>query len=149
MIPSMVIKGFLRWQRGYNIFAEAKPEIPSRHCQLRWPIRTQDLFHLSHMQNLRIIILLCTLGAGLNNVYPRESWLCIVLKHLFFFAVGSFCAVCPNCSKVNNAICQINLYALNSAIGFPRTYSWKVTYPMDSGILSLNYWGQMFFILVY
>ena len=84
MIPSVVIKGFLRWQRGYNIFAEAKPEIPSRHCQLRWPIRTQDLFHLSHMQNLRIIILLCTLGAGLNNVYPRESWLCIVLKHLFF-----------------------------------------------------------------
>ena len=23
MIPSVVIKGFLRWQRGYNIFAEA------------------------------------------------------------------------------------------------------------------------------
>ena len=78
MIPSLVIKGFLKWQRGYNIFAEAKSEIPSRHCQLRWPIRTQDLFHLSHMQNLRIIILLCTLGAGPNNVYPRESWLCIV-----------------------------------------------------------------------
>ena len=56
MIPSVVIKGFLRWQRGYNIFAEAKPEIPSRHRQLTWPIRTQDLFHLAHMQNLRIII---------------------------------------------------------------------------------------------
>ena len=94
MIPSVVIKGFLRWQRGYNIFAEAKPEIPSRHRQLTWPIRTQDLFHLAHMQNLRIIIFLYPLGAGPNNVYPRESWRCIV--NIFFFTVGSFCAACPN-----------------------------------------------------
>ena len=137
MIPSLVLKGFLRWQRGYNIFAEAKPEIPSRHRQLTWPIRTQDLFHLAHMQNLRIIIFLYPLGAGPNNVYPRESWRCIV--NIFFFTVGSFCAACPNLLKVNNAIRHINLYALNSTIGFLRNYSWKVTYPVDSSILSLNY----------
>ena len=98
------------------------------------------------MQNLRIIIFYTHLVLVLTmSILGRVGrW----IVNNFFFTVGSFCAACPNCLKVNNAIRHINLYALNSAIGFPRNYSWKVTYPVDSGILSLNYWGQMFYIVV-
>ena len=45
----------------------------------------------------------------------------------------------PVVQKVDNAIHRINLYPLNSAIGFPNTY------PLDGdgiAINLLNNWGQ-------
>ena len=40
--------------------------------------------------------------------------------------------------KVDNAINRINLYPLDSAIGFPNIYHWIVIYPVDSVIHLLN-----------
>ena len=43
----------------------------------------------------------------------------------------------PVAQKVDNAINQINLYSLDSAIGFPNTY----LLDSDSAIQLLNNWG--------
>ena len=47
----------------------------------------------------------------------------------------------PVVHKVDNAINRINLYPLDSAIGFPNIYHWIVIYPVDSVIHLLNSWG--------
>ena len=47
----------------------------------------------------------------------------------------------PDVHKVDNAINRINLYPLDSAIGFPNIYHWIVIYSVDSVIHLLNSWG--------
>ena len=44
----------------------------------------------------------------------------------------------PDVHKVDNAINRINLYPLDSAIGFPNIYHWIVIYSVDSVIHLLN-----------
>ena len=47
----------------------------------------------------------------------------------------------PVDQKVDNAIQWINLYAVDSAIGFLILIRWIVIYPVDSAIQRLNNWG--------
>ena len=44
----------------------------------------------------------------------------------------------PVVQKVDNAIHRINLYSVDSAIGFPNTY--PLIYPVDSTIHSINHY---------
>ena len=55
---------------------------------------------------------------GLSANQPSNNW-----------------AQAPVVQKVGSAICWINLYLKDSAIGFPNTcLCWKVIYPVDSAI---------------
>ena len=50
----------------------------------------------------------------------------------------------PVVQKLVNAIQWINIYPVDSAIGFPNTFRWIVIYPMDSAIQRLNNRGQVY-----
>ena len=43
----------------------------------------------------------------------------------------------PSCLKVDSAIQCINLYPVDSTIGFPNSY------PVDTAVQCLNNWGQI------
>ena len=64
------------------------------------------------------------------GLYVVPSLSCIHYNGIYHW-VGSqvFCLQTPVVQKVDSAIHRINLYPLDSAIGFPNTY---LIYPLDS-----------------